>query len=826
MKDFEKLGVFYLGRESDPAGKTLGEAVLYDSRHLLTHAVCVGMTGSGKTGLCLSLLEEAAIDGVPAIAIDPKGDLSNLLLTFPNLAPADFRPWIDEDEARRAGVSPDDFAAQQAETWKKGLADWGEDGARIARLRAAADFAIYTPGSRTGLPLSILSSFGAPPEAIRDDGEALADRASTTAMSVLTLAGVDAETGGREHTFLSTLLASAWKAGRDLDLAGVIQGVQAPPFQKIGVLDVDAFYPQKDRFTLATKLNSMLASPGFEQWLEGEPLDAGRLLYGPKGKPRVSIVSIAHLDDSRRMFFVSLLLNEIVGWMRRQTGTSSLRAVVYMDEIAGYFPPVANPPTKAPLLTLLKQARAFGIGVVLATQNTVDLDYKGLGNAGTWFLGRLQTERDKSRVLDGLDGAAVGGIDREAADRTLSGLGKRVFMLHDVHAGPPITFQSRWAMSYLRGPLSRDQIKALTAALGSNEGQTGVKPGSDGGQTGVRPGSDQGQTPSAATAAGPGSAAVSAPASAPARPGSGTATGSTRPVLPPDVREYFIPATDPNPHYEPVALGIAKVTFADPKLKISETRDVIAVAPIGDGAVPVDWAHADVLDISPSDLESAPADGATFDGLPKAAASAKSYTAWQKAFAAWLAASQKLELQRHTGLKMTASAGESERDFRIRVQNAQREARDAEVENVRRKFAEKRARLEEKVRRAEQGVQRESEQATQAKLQTAVSVGATIFGALLGRKSISTSTLGRATTAARGIGRASKESDDIKRAQENVDVSRKALEDLDAQIAEETAGIAARFDADASNIESASLAPKRGGILVQSVALGWRAGTR
>jgi DNA helicase HerA-like ATPase len=426
MKDFEKLGVFYLGRESDAAGNTLGEPILYDSRHLLTHALCVGMTGSGKTGLCLSLLEEAAIDGVPAIAIDPKGDLSNLLLTFPNLAPADFRPWIDEDEARRTGVSPDEFAAQQAETWKKGLADWGEDGARIERLRAAADFAIYTPGSRTGLPLSILSSFGAPPEAIRDDGEALADRASTTAMSVLTLAGVAAETGGREHTFLSTLLASAWKAGRDLDLAGVIQGVQAPPFQKIGVLDVDAFYPQKDRFTLATRLNSMLASPGFEQWLEGEPLDAGRLLYGPKGKPRVSIVSIAHLDDSRRMFFVSLLLNEIVGWMRRQTGTSSLRAVVYMDEIAGYFPPVANPPTKAPLLTLLKQARAFGVGVVLATQNPVDLDYKALSNTGTWFLGRLQTERDKARVLDGLEGAAPGDGTSAAERRAGSDRVKRV----------------------------------------------------------------------------------------------------------------------------------------------------------------------------------------------------------------------------------------------------------------------------------------------------------------------------------------------------------------------------------------------------------------
>ena len=794
MMNFEKLGVFYLGRESDPSGTTLGEPVLYDSRHLLTHALCVGMTGSGKTGLCLSLIEEAAIDGVPTIAIDPKGDLSNLLLTFPGLAPGDFRPWIDEDEARRAGTTPDDFAAAQAATWKKGLADWGQDGARIERLRAAADFAIYTPGSRAGLPLSILSSFAAPDPAIADDSEALADRASTTAMSVLTLAGADAEPGGREHTFLSTLLASAWKDGRALDLAAVIQGVQSPPFQKIGVLDVDAFYPSKDRFALATRLNSMLASPGFEQWLEGEPLDAGRLLYGPKGKPRVSIISIAHLDDARRMFFVSLLLNEIVGWMRRQSGTSSLRAIVYMDEIAGYFPPVANPPSKPPLLTLLKQARAFGLGIVLATQNTVDLDYKGLGNAGTWFLGRLQTERDKARVLDGLEGAAHGGLDREAADKTLSALGKRVFLLHDVHAGPAITFQTRWAMSYLRGPLSRDQIRQLT--------QTS------------RPLAERSE------------AILPKPASLSARAKADEASASQpsdhAPVLAPGIQQFYLPATGGNPHYQPVALGVAKVTFADSKLKVSEDRDIVAVAPINEGAVPVDWANAEVLDISPADLESSPADGATFDPVPKAAAAPKNYAAWQKAFQSWLGSSQKLELMRHSGLKLTSTGKETEREFNIRVQTAQREARDAEVEKVRRKFAEKRARLDEKLRRAEQGVQRESEQASQAKLQSAVSVGATIFGALLGRKSLSTSTLGRATTAARGLGRASKESDDIKRAQDNVSVVKQQLEELDALIAEETAGIAARYDADASNIESASLAPKRGGILVQFVALGWK----
>ena len=408
--------------------------------------------------------EEAAIDGVPTIAIDPKGDLANLLLTFPGLAASDFRPWIDEDEARRAGLTPDAFAAQQAETWTKGLADWGQDGARIERLRAAADVAVYTPGSRIATPLSIMASFAPPPSAA-DDPEALAERASTTAMSVLTLAGVGAEVRGREHTFLSALFAERWKAGADLDFAGLITAVQTPPFDRIGVLDVESFYPSKDRFSLATKLNAVLASPGFEQWIEGEPLDPGRLLYGPTGKPRVSIISIAHLDDERRMFVVSLLLNEIVGWMRRQSGTSSLRAIVYMDEITGYFPPVAAPPSKAPLLTLLKQARAFGIGIVLASQNPVDLDYKGLGNAGTWFLGRLQTERDKARLLDGLEGALTGQgatFDRGETERILSSLQKRTFFLHDVHEDHPVIFQTRWAMSYLRGPLTKDQIKLLS----------------------------------------------------------------------------------------------------------------------------------------------------------------------------------------------------------------------------------------------------------------------------------------------------------------------------------------------------------------------------
>jgi hypothetical protein len=801
MQDFEKLGVFYLGRQTDPAGGHAGAAVLYDSRDLVTHAVCVGMTGSGKTGLCISIIEEAALDGVPVIAIDPKGDLSNLLLTFPSLSPQDFRPWINEDDARLAGATPDAYAAQQADAWKKGLAEWGEDGDRIQRLRAAADFAIYTPASRAGLPISILSSFAAPSPALRDDREAMTERSSSTAISILTLAGANAEPRGREHTFVSALFADAWQKGRDLDLAALIQQIQSPPLQKVGVLDVDSFFPAKDRFALAMQLNNVLASPGFEQWLEGPPLDPGALLYGEKGKPRVSIISIAHLGDSERMFFVSLLFNQIVAWMRTQTGTTSLRAIVYMDEIAGYLPPVAAPPSKAPLLTLLKQARAFGVGLVLATQNPVDLDYKALSNTGTWFLGRLQTERDKARVLDGLEGAAAGALDRATADKTLSALGKRVFLLHDVHAGAPMTFQTRWTMSYLRGPLSKDQIRTLMSGAADSATASAAAPSVSKGAS---------SQPSAVPAAAGTSAREDADAS------------GSAPVLPPAIQQYFVPTANPSPRYEAVALGIARIAFADAKLQISESRDVIAAAPVGEGAVPVDWTSADVLDVAASDLGGTPDGRASFAPLPKAAAQPKNYAAWQKTFITWLASSQTLELQRHSASKLTSKAGESERDFAIRVQTAQREARDAEVDALRKKYADKRAKLEEQLRRLQQTVEKEQEQASQQKLQTVVSIGATVVGALFGRKALSAGTIGRATTAARGFGRSAKEADDVRRAQDNAETLQKQLDDLDAEIADETKAIGARYDA-AATLDTVKIAPKRGQISVQCVALGWRA---
>ena len=454
MESFEKLGVFYLGKS-----KANGDLLLYDSKDLVTHAVCVGMTGSGKTGLCINLLEEAAIDGIPAIIIDPKGDLCNLLLTFPNLAPQDFAPWVEE------GVD----AAQQAQLWKEGLAKWGEDGERIKRLQDATDFRIYTPGSNAGLPVSILKSFVAPPETIRQDNEALAERINTTVTSLLALIGIDADpVRSREHILLSNILNHEWSAGKDLDLSSLIQNVQTPPITKVGVMELDSYFPAQDRFELAMSLNHLLASPSFASWMEGEALDIPKFLHTESGKPRLSIFSIAHLSDAERMFFVALLLNQVLGWMRTQSGTSSLRAVLYMDEIFGYFPPVANPPSKLPLMTLLKQGRAFGLGVVLATQNPVDLDYKGLANTGTWFIGRLQTERDKARVLEGLEGIAAGTgqkFDKQGMEQLLAGLDKRIFLLNNVHDDAPEIFETRWALSYLRGPLTRAQIKLLMDPL-------------------------------------------------------------------------------------------------------------------------------------------------------------------------------------------------------------------------------------------------------------------------------------------------------------------------------------------------------------------------
>jgi hypothetical protein len=523
------------------------------------------------------------------------------------------------------------------------------------------------------------------------------------------------------------------------------------------------------------------------------------------GKPRVAVLSIAHLSDKERMFFVSLLLNQTIGWMRAKPGTTSLRAILCMDEVFGYMPPVAEPPSKRPMLTLLKQARAYGLGLLLATQNPVDLDYKGLSNVGTWLLGRLQTDRDKQRLLDGLEGAAAGTLDRADADRMLSALDKRVFLLHDVHASGPTVFQTRWTLSYLRGPLSRDQIRRLTVDRQPAGATHRVAP----------------QAGAAASAPSAGAAGAPSPASAPAA-GERRPSSAERPVVPPGIEQFFDPAPAGNsaPRYSPVVLGSAMVAFSDAKSGIDESRDVLYAADVSDGAVPVDWTRASRVDVPVASLLRSTSDAASLEPVPAPALQPRNYPAWQKAFGRWLAQAETLELFRHRDLKLTSRPGESERDFRIRVTDASRAARDEAVDGVRRKYAAKQAQLAERLRRAEAAVDRETDQASQAKLQTMLSVGATVLGALLGRKTISASTLGRATTAARGVGRSMKESEDIKRAGESAEAVRSQINDLDAQVLAETKQIAARYESD-PEIERISLTPKRGQVSVQFVALGW-----
>jgi hypothetical protein len=783
--DYEKLGVFYLGKEYDLTAATRRpELVLYDSKDLVTHAVCVGMTGSGKTGLGIGLIEEAALDGVPVLAIDPKGDLANLLLTFPDLAPADFAPWVDPSDATRRSLTPEAFAAQQAELWTKGLAEWDEDGARIARLRAAADFRLYTPGSRAGVPLALLNSLSASPDENPDDART---RITTTASSLLALAGLtDVAPHSREQALIAAILAAAPSSGADLPW--LVGAIQKPPFDKIGVLDLETFYPARDRQDLALRFNSVLATPGFEVWLDGDPLDVGSMLHTPEGRPRVSIVSIAHLGDTERMLVVSLLLSALLDWTRKQGGTTSLRAMLYMDEVFGYLPPVANPPSKAPLLTLLKQARAFGVGIVLATQNPVDLDYKALSNTGTWFLGKLQTERDKARVLDGLEGVTA-GLDRKELDATLAALRSRVFLMHNVHETAPVVFETRWTLSYLRGPMGREELKRV-----SGTGASVARPTS---------------------ATTNGSVRRAAPVDVP------SAAGAPKPVLPANIPEFFISEAGA-PAWHGVLYGAARIHYTDSKLGIDTVQDLHVTARFTDGAVPVDWDNAEPADQRPEDLvPEAPGADASFAPLPPAALDPRKYAAWTKDFGSWVMRAERLTLFSAPDVKLTSRAGENERDFRARIAQAGRESRDAAVEKLRASYASKLARLTQRVTAAEEGVRREEDQASQQRTQTMVSFGATVIGALLGRKAVTASTLGRATTAVRGVGRSVKEGQDVGRAREKLVTAQEELKALGDELNEEIAAIGA-VDATAVQVDTIEIKPKRGGVDVRLVALVWK----
>ncbi|MCP4171353.1 MAG: ATP-binding protein [Fuerstiella sp.] len=792
MTIIEKLGQFFLGRIHDlENARTSQEELLYDAKDLTTHAVCVGMTGSGKTGLCLSLLEEAALDGIPAICIDPKGDLGNLMLTFPGLTAAEFEPWVDPAEAARQGLTIEEYAAKTADIWTGGLSEWGQGAGRIRKLRDSAEVAIYTPASNAGRPITVLRALTAPSAEILNDAEALRERIMAAVSGLLALLQIEADPiSSREYILLSSILDASWRQGSDVEMGMLIRLIQEPPFDKVGFLDVESFFPANDRFKLAMLLNNMLSSPGFAGWLEGEALDIQNLFYTTAGKPRLAVISIAHLSDQERMFFVTILLNEVIAWMRRQPGTASLRAILYMDEVFGYFPPTANPPSKQPMLTLLKQARAYGLGCVLATQNPVDIDYKGLSNAGTWFLGRLQTERDKLRVLEGLEGAAASAgssFDRQRMEQILAGLGSRVFLMNNVHEDQPVVFRTRWALSYLRGPLSREQIRILMSPLKNNFG------------------------PNAA-------------------PSFGLANANeadvkiSRPVLPPNIPELFFPVrtTADQLVYRPALLGEANVHFVAARENVDRWEDVTLLALTGDD-IPSDfWQQADEWDEDDlPELTGECRKTAAFGDLAAALTLKKSYTKWKSALKDFLYQYRRLSVWKCPALSECSGSDESESDFRIRLRHAAREERDRQLEKLRGKYASRIRTLEDRMRRARQKVAREKTQKTEKAVSAGLSVIQSIAGALFGRKLHSVTNVSRAGTAIRRAGSVAKESEDVQHAEEAVHALVERQEELNAQIEEEVHRIQDRFDPDLMELTDKEIKPRKSDIRIQRLVLVW-----
>ncbi len=782
MQDFEKLGAFYLGKRYDTeAGKLTDDLVLYDSKDLTTHAVIIGMTGSGKTGLGIGILEEAALDHIPVIALDPKGDMGNLLLTFPQLSPDSFRPWINTRTATDKGQTPDEFAAGQAALWKKGLGQWGQTAKRIAQLRKNVDLAIYTPGSSSGLPVSVLQSFTAPDQGLIDDVDLYRERVQATATGILTLLGIDADpVASREHILVSRLLDNAWQAGRDLDVPNLIAEIQNPPISKVGVMTLDSFYPAKERFALAMRLNNLLAAPGFEAWMQGEPLKAKSLLYTAEGKPRISVMSIAHLDDAQRMFFVCMLLNELIAWMRAQPGTSSLRAILYMDELFGYMPPVANPPSKRLFLTLLKQARAYGLGLVLSTQNPVDLDYKGLSNTGTWFIGRLQTERDKARVMEGLEGASDGAFDKQAMERTIAGLGKRRFLLHNVHEDEAVVFNTRWVMSYLAGPLTRDHIRTLMAKAKNQI------------------------------------AAAAKSVSKPRRK-----SGDSAPALPPSIEQYFVRGHGDEIVYHPRVIAGGDVIFTSSRYNIEDERAVLHTVEFEDGPIAIDWDYAEPLDVAIDDLEGGGVETASYADCPAAASNAKAYARLNKDYKRWLRQNENVTLYRSKRFRLTSRADETEGEFRVRLQDAASEKRDLEIAKVRKRYAGKVTTLENRLLRAQQAIAVQQQQSSKKKLDTVISFGTAILGAVLGRKRISSSSASKMGTAIRTAGGARKEAADVKRAKQTAEKVKADIAILSKELARDVAALDTSFDSQSEALSEIVVRAKSMDIHVAITGLVW-----
>ncbi|RCK73173.1 MAG: hypothetical protein ANABAC_0060 [Anaerolineae bacterium] len=725
-------GKFYLGRLIDPqTNKTTDQPLLYKSEDLTTHAFVVGMTGSGKTGLCICLLEEAALQGIPALIIDPKGDMTNILLHFPDFEPRDFEPWIDADLARREGKTVQQVAQETAMTWKQGLADWGVEPQRVKALAEAAHFAIYTPGSDSGIPVNILTSFEAPQIDWDENREVLREKISATITALLGLVGLsDVDPlRSREHILLSNILEHAWVAGKNLELSELILQTQSPPFTKLGVFDVDTFFPQKDRFTLAMLLNNILAAPSFQPWIEGQPLDIQELLYAADGRPRHSIFYLAHLSETERMFFVTLLYTAVESWMRAQPGSGSLRAIVYFDEIFGYLPPVSNPPSKTVLLRMLKQARAFGVAQVLVTQNPVDIDYKALSNAGTWCIGKLQTDQDKQRLLDGLESAVPGEMNRKDYDKLISSLGKRVFLMHNVHAKGPLLFQTRWAMNYLAGPITRAQIPTLNRLVKASEV--------------IAPETAQ-----------PDSSSTQATLTPPGKKVTKTDIYlNTKPPAPNAVAETFLPVRESLTEalqkaglnrsasqnavllYRPRLLGQAQIRYVNRKIGLdSESAKAILVQnPERRGFVRWEENLAQPLDLN--QLETSPLPDSRFAPLETPLSDARLMVVMQKDFLDWVFRNAALTIKINENLQIACVPPMSEGEFRTRCAELARQKRDEEIKKVAQTFDKKIEAIRLKLIREEQELEADKDKLNLRRMEEVGTHAENILGLLGGRRS-------------------------------------------------------------------------------------------
>jgi len=816
---------FYIGRKYDLKTGRTGDNLGYDPADLTTHAVVTGMTGSGKTGLCVSLLEEAALQGIPALIIDPKGDLTNLLLHFPKLAPQDFQPWIDPDIARRAGKTLEQAATEASLAWRSGLAEWGIPQERLQALKNAAQFAVFTPGSRAGLPISILSSLAAPDLDWEENRESLQERISSTVTALLGLVGIEDvdPLRSREHILLSNLFENAWSRKQDVDLTELILQTQTPPFERLGAFPVDAFFPAKDRMDLAIQLNNILAAPGFATWREGQPLDVQALLFTEDGKPRHSVFYLAHLSDAERMFFVTLLFTAVESWMRTQAGSTSLRALLYMDEIYGYLPPTANPSSKQPLLRMLKQARAFGLGLLLATQNPVDLDYKGLSNAGTWFIGKLQTERDKLRLLDGLESAA-GGTPRADFDRLISSLGKRVFIMQNVHEKAPVLFQTRWAMNFLAGPLTRTQIDELNALAGAVQQAPAAAPS--------RPAATAG--PAASFEAPTAIPAAAAPTSMPAAAASSSGGSTTKPPVPTGVNEFFLPqnyslqeafkaaaktapadAAIEGVLYRPALLASAQVRFLDRKYGVDSevVRSALSVSPERRGSLR--WEENPYRGPSLDKVDTSPSGGARFAGIEAPLNDARLMTALQKDFTDWVFRNTSVKARANEALKVYAGPDVSTADFMKACADTARESLQTELDKKTAVIDRQIKTLQDKQGREERELRQDEAELKNRNIESAANaleIGASLFG--LGRKkSIST-----ALTKHR-LSQSAKE--DVQESRDAIEQYEKQLEQLLQSRKQIEQEVQAQWSDVVNKITEVTINPKKTDIYVPLFGVAW-----